>query len=55
MTKSFQVLLVFILLQFLVSCASHHNDRVPSSDQTNTEDNSFQRRHRAGGSGRFNR
>ncbi|MBA2405889.1 MAG: hypothetical protein H0V66_14020 [Bdellovibrionales bacterium] len=46
MSKSFLVLLV--LLQVLVSCASHQPERVPSSEEVSESDKP-QRRHHGGG------
>jgi hypothetical protein len=48
MSKSFYALLVLILLQFVVSCASHHNERFPSSEEAKYEN---YRHPRGGGRG----
>ncbi len=46
MSKSFAALLVLFLLQLFVSCASHHHDRFPSSDDMANEE--YNRNHRGG-------
>jgi hypothetical protein len=48
MSKSFHALLVLILLQFVMSCASHHNERFPSSEEAKYEN---YRHPRGGGRG----
>lgn len=46
MNKSFLSMLVVFLLQFFVSCASHHHDRFPSSEDMANEE--YNRQHRGG-------